>query len=480
MGDRSWWRHRVGVATVGLALSSSAAAAGSVTSERVSRGDPYAGCPVGGTGTVVAGAEVEPHLAIDPTNPRVMIAAWQQDRLTSGAAQGLVAGVSSDGGRHFAEVPLPFTACAPGGAPYQRASDPWVTIGPDGTAYAVGLAADGTRSVMLAAASDDGGRHWRDVSAIANDPRSGFVNDKGAVTADPRHRATAYMVWDRSDRSRPGSPPTLFSKTVDGGRHWTAPRIIVDPGQRAGTFGNVIVVDPAGTLYDFFDDAADGGPATAGAHISMVRSTDAGATWSRPQQVADDRAVGVVDPATGTALRTGAGVPEPAVDRRTGELYVVWQDARFSGGRYDEVAITTSTDHGLTWSTPRRVSPPTGRASFTPSLAVDARGAVAVGFYRLEAPSPRRSTLPTGYVVITSPRGAAQFGEAHALGSPFDMLRAPLVERTTTSSAGRFVGDYQGLAPAGEGGFRALFVATNGEDDPDPTDVFTATVEEER
>jgi hypothetical protein len=49
--------------------------------------------------------------------------------------------------------------------------------------------------------------------------------------------------------------------------------------------------------------------------------------------------------------------PAAAIDPETGDLYVVWEDARFSGS--DETVITRSTDGGATWSTPTRVNSPT-------------------------------------------------------------------------------------------------------------------------
>jgi hypothetical protein len=49
--------------------------------------------------------------------------------------------------------------------------------------------------------------------------------------------------------------------------------------------------------------------------------------------------------------------PAAAIDPETGDLYVVWEDARFSGS--DETVITRSTDGGATWSTPKRVNSPT-------------------------------------------------------------------------------------------------------------------------
>ena len=37
-------------------------------------------------------SEVEPQVAVDPTNPSHLVGAWQQDRWSNGGAHGLVAG----------------------------------------------------------------------------------------------------------------------------------------------------------------------------------------------------------------------------------------------------------------------------------------------------------------------------------------------------------------------------------------------------
>src|SRR5436190_19485275 len=81
-------------------------------------------------------SEVEPEVAIDPTDPSHLVGAWQQDRLSDGGSHGLVAGYSTDGGATWTVSPQPFSACYhASGLPgpyldYQRASDPWVSIGP--------------------------------------------------------------------------------------------------------------------------------------------------------------------------------------------------------------------------------------------------------------------------------------------------------------------------------------------------------------
>src|SRR5438105_1464158 len=96
--------------------------------------------------TLFENAEVEPFLAVDPGNPAHLIGVWQQDRYSGGGAIGLLAGVSFDSGKTWATTSAPFSHCTGGtasnGGGYQRASDPWVAIAPDGTAYQLALAFD--------------------------------------------------------------------------------------------------------------------------------------------------------------------------------------------------------------------------------------------------------------------------------------------------------------------------------------------------
>jgi len=44
---------------------------------------------------------VEPSVAVDPTDPMHLIGAWQQDRWSNGAANGIVSAVTFDGGHHL-------------------------------------------------------------------------------------------------------------------------------------------------------------------------------------------------------------------------------------------------------------------------------------------------------------------------------------------------------------------------------------------
>src|SRR5260221_13119098 len=68
---------------------------------RASTATPFApNCDgVAAVGTLYVNAEVEPSLAINPTNTSNLAAAWQQDRWSNVGARGIVAAASMDGGR---------------------------------------------------------------------------------------------------------------------------------------------------------------------------------------------------------------------------------------------------------------------------------------------------------------------------------------------------------------------------------------------
>ncbi|KVN41231.1 hypothetical protein WJ63_22460 [Burkholderia pyrrocinia] len=464
-------------AAVALALAASAYA----EPVRVSGPSPFAACTIGGPGTVYVNAEVEPWLAVNPANQQNMIGVWQQDRWSNGGAHGLVAGYTFDGGATWAQTTQPFSACAPGGLAYERASDPWVSIGPDGTAYSVSISFNQSNNsnAVAASVSTDGGQTWSSPALLMadNEPTTQFFNDKESVTANPVKAGTAYAVWDRLEQPN-GNPranlhtqafrgPTLFSKTVDGGKTWKKARVIVHVPSRQQTIGNQIVVDPkSGTLYNFFNLIKPPFSKAAG-KVAFIKSTDDGATWTQPQVIAGLQTVGVTDPITGEPVRTGDIIPEPAIDPASGQLYVVWQDSRFNGGLYDEVALSTSTDGGATWSAPLQVNTPTGRAAFNPSVRVNEGGAVMVTHYDFrDLPAGDTTTLPTGFWRKISLDGGRTFVAERRVGGPFDLKVAPNAE-------GFFIGDYQGLATGPSSSFHPFFVQTN-PNLANRTDVFFA------
>jgi hypothetical protein len=485
------------LASILVLVASSSALAADTQLVRVSRGDPFASCRAEPPGTALnfRSAEVEPWIADNPAQTANLIGTWQQDRWSNGGAKGQVASWSFDAGRTWGQTPQPFTLCAQPfyGTPvlqYQRTSDPWVSIGPDGTAYAVSLPFDGDfiRNGLGAAVSHDGGRTWlhqQDIDPlVARADTLDPADDKESVTADPQRLGFAYVVWDqlhdffppcppaqaRAAVNRRGSEvqrraqaaaaagpapcpglftgPAYFSRTRDGGKTWEKPRQIVPTGVNEQTIGNVIVVDrQKGTIYDFFNFI----DASGANNIEMVSSTDHGSHWSAKQYVqrlfttAESRAAGcacgVVYPGDESKpLRTGDIIPAATIDPNTGQLYVVWQDGRPNAFKNDMLLASTSTKGGLqgTWSTPTLVNPPTDKAAFTPGVAVDRKGRLGVVYYDLTPRLTRPDILLTDTWFTSTTGPGLDFGSRTLIGGPYNTLALPFAR-------GYFAGDYEGL-----------------------------------
>ncbi len=462
----------------------------------VSGASPIAGCTLDGVqrGQLFPNSEVEPSEALNPANPANLVAAWQQDRYDNGGSQGIVTASSTDGGltwrtnrRSRSSVCTGGTRAA--GGNFQRASDPWVTFSPDGTAHLMTLSFDqdnpnGTfgTSAMLAMRSVDGGRTWQHPVVLRQDDSPRVLNDKNTMTADPHNPAFVYAVWDRLViRPTPGVDnsvgPTWFARTVDGGLTWQPARKIFDPGLNSQTLGNQIVVLPNnatfnGELVDMFSLILSGQPNT---QVALLRSANHGRTWDTVPVVVDDQqTVPVVDPETREPIRAGDVIPEVAVDPNSGALYVVWQDSRF--GPRSSIAFSRSIDGGLTWSptikvnaTPRNV-PRGDQQAFTPMVGVSADGTVAVSYFDFRNDTANPATLPTDAFVVrcrpvgatTCTRSADWTAEQRLTPKSFNLAKAP-------NARGLFVGDYQGMAADPNGQFLPLWAMPHAKD---PATVF--------
>jgi hypothetical protein len=459
--------------------------------EQINGPSPFADCstpPQGGT--VYTNGEVEPWVTANLRNERNLIAVWQQDRWSNGGARGNLTGVSFDRGESWTRPsPPPFSRCAGGtaanGGDYDRASDPWVSFGPDGSAHQIALAisADQVTSAILVSTSRDGGRTWGPITTLQRNDSAALFNDKESITADPTNSRFVYAVWDRLQIQNPANPQspfsgdTLFARSTDGGRSWEETETILNfpDNSNIQTLGNQIVVLGDGTLVNVFNLIQQGVP-----FVAVQRSTDRGETWSAPNIVdvlfsSATQGQGVIDPSDGHPVRTGDLLPDAAADprRRSDTLYIVWQDIRFTLAAplpyfNDSIVIASSTDGGRTWSDPKRVSENKLTQAFTGSVDVNDRGRLGVTYYDFTSDNPAPGTpLDTDYWATTARNGDAAFSARRGLTRrSFDMRTAP-------DANGFFVGDYEGLANTGS--FLPVFVTANNGNTANPTDVFSTS-----
>ncbi len=473
-----------------VALSQTAIASTSL----VSGPSPFASCTVGGPGTVYVNAEVEPRVAVNPTDSRNIVGVFQQDRWSNGGAHGLVASVSHDGGTTWGENFAHFSTCSGGtagnGGNYDRASDPWVSFAPNGDVYQISLSAsaDLVTSGILVSKSTNGGDTWSEPTTLIRDSSVFNFNDKESITGDPTNASNVYAVWDRSRFPSDNADfnalhsfafrgDIYFTRTTNGGTSWEAPRNLFARNSNQFAIGNQIVVLPNGTLVDVFNLGKGSGIQPSDQYFeAVIRSTDKGLAWSDPIIISKDMSVAVTDPDTGAPVRTGAGLPDIAVDRNTGTLYVVWADGRFSNGTHDDVVLSRSADGGLSWSAPIKVNQtPNNAAAFTPSVFVAANSTVGVAHYDFRNNTPAAG-VPSDYWLTRCQSASmdctnpADWSETHVAGS-FDIEAAPI-------SRGYFLGDYEGLTAVGSdfNTFLPFYVQANTGNTANRTDVFAATI----
>jgi hypothetical protein len=230
----------------------------------------------------------------------------------------------------------------------------------------------------------------------------------------------------------------MFARTVDGGDSWEVARPIADtPGI---PIGNQVAVLPDGSLVNVYLLVPAGTDDPRGT-IEVIRSTDDGATWSDPAVVArvnrEELTVGEE-----RVVRSGSALPDVAVDATTGRLAVVWAE-RGARGRGREIRLAVSSDGGATWGDPAVVERGSDAPAFTPMVEYDAGGTLGISYYDLRNDEPGNDAVATDRFLATSDDDGDTWRERRLTDESFELLTAP-------DAGGLFLGDYVGLATAGE------------------------------
>ncbi len=337
----------------------------------------------------------EPSIAVNPGNLNQVVAAYQPAAVA----------YSTDGGQTFQLAELPPVPGWRGGGDVSVAFDDkgHVFLGSlhfDRLGSASYWAHNAGRNGIFVRRSLDGGKTWEKDAAtlkvFEGHEAAGQMEDMPRLFADTvpgsPYAGNVYAGWIewQLDQSI-----ILFARSTDQGKTFSAPiRISTHAGlprdDNGGLVGFVGAVGAGGAIYAIWND---------GATIAFTQSHDGGKSFAPSRAIVD-----VAAPYFGGAggipgVSRAMGFPQIGVDARAGKaggaLYVCWSD--FRHGDVD-VFISSSRDHGRTWSPAARVNDDAvhdGKDQFFQWMAVDpATGDVYVQFYdRRDDPANRKTRI---------------------------------------------------------------------------------------
>jgi hypothetical protein len=369
----------------------------------------------------------EPYLAVNPRNPRNLLGAAQD--IGACPAPGTFA--SFDGGRTWQDngvLPVP-----PG---EHCGGDVSVAFDAHGTGF---VASHGGPSMfvdtVLVWRTGDGGHSFARPVIVYHDPHQQVDHAWLSVDATRGpHAGTLYLAWTASDpKDYPFSNRLLFSRSVDGGHHFSPPRVLLTLPRRFPAIP-VISIGPEGAIHVFFAVGRRGQfPPVDPLLRDVVSSTDGGLSFGRPRPIAAEPVF------LHLSGRNEFNIQAAATDPRDGTLYTAMA-ARRPASRHTDILLWRSRDAGRTWAGPVRVNgdAPTGDADhFQPQVAVTAMGIVYVSYFTLAA---GRVDL---YLSRSLTDGAGFSPGRRITSTSFD---PGLSSEHREDSA--WIGDYQGLATA--------------------------------
>jgi hypothetical protein len=245
----------------------------------------------------------------------------------------------------------------PGGSSWR--GDPWLTSGPDGTIYMIGLWGAPTAIAVTHAIVSDTSVTWSSPTVVnLGSP------DKEAGIVDP-NTGTMYISYTNFS----GAQSIKLLKSTDGGLTF-GPATTVTTGS---VQGSQVAVGPNGEVYVCWDISY---PSDLG--IGFAYSLDGGNTFTVKSQIQPTSKFTI------SGTDRAPAFPHMAVDLsgspNTGNIYIAWQSAGLSGK--GDALLTRSTDGGLSWSAPIAINDNgTTGIDWFPTVSVDSNGYVHSFFY---------------------------------------------------------------------------------------------------
>jgi hypothetical protein len=394
---------------------------------------------------------VEPDIAVSPVNPSIMVAVAHDCRFATGGAVDISYAWTHDGGTHWQHAPMPGLTKAVGGV-WDRASDPVVAFGPDGSVYVSALVFDAATcpTGVAVSRSTDGGATFGPPVLVQKSTTCNYSDDKNWLVIDDQPNSPfygrLYQFWTPflAVNGHAAGSPQVVRWSDDQGRRWSATHVVSAPHEN--TQNSQPMIQPDGTITDVYQNfggsGATGGPmggggeprgrpqsAAAGSGVLLVARTsaDGGAHWSGESVV---------------ARNTGGGpagirccLPASTADPVTGEMYTVWDGN--GPGTMDPVWLSRSRN-GVTWSAPVRVSRDPLSTIQHINLAVAAySGKVFVAY------GTRNTAVANGNLV--QQQVSSSYDAATSFGPPLSV--GPLSDlRYAAVAGGKFPGDYAGAS----------------------------------
>jgi hypothetical protein len=413
---------------------------------------------------------VEPDVAVSPRNSRIAVAAAHDGRYPDGGAVDISYAWTHDGGATWHHAPLPGITKAAGGT-WDRASDPVVAFGPDGSVYisVLAISMDCPSGVTVSRSTDGGKTFGKPVLAHYSDSCD-YSDDKNFLIVDNSwrspHFGRLYQFWTPFLYDADGNNTAAIQVvrwSDDHGRTWS-PTVNVSAADRYSQ-NSQPMIKPDGTIVDAYLDygtaAGEEGPesrigedadrrATPAAEpfadtIVARTSHDGGATWSASATITTEAGEGP------EGIR--CCLPSATADPVTGRLFAAWISPES-----DAVMLAQSFD-GTHWSAPVRVTPrPSAGRDY---VNVD----VAAYFGRVYVSnSTRDTTVQDGRFVqqqLSVSFGGWHFAAPIRLGPLSDLKYA-------AEARGKFPGDYMGTA-ATWGRVYAVWCRSSAPADPSAT-----------